>query len=333
VILILRPPHDGEAGQVARRLDERGIEYLWYDPGSFPARSELSLGLPGGGDAGVVLRVEGREYDLSRVTAAWHFCRATPAWGFTPTIPTAHEEITDEPVRTAVERESRSFLEDAWRALNCLWVPGTADALHRAEQKVTQLRLAVELGFEIPPTLITNSPKDFLGFYRAHDGKIIGKAVQRALIECGSAGGFAFAGTEPVSPRDLGHAHSIRYMPVIFQAYVPKRVELRVTAVGREVFPAEIDSQRTRHTQHDWRRYDAAATPYQPHDLPGDVRQRCLRMLERLELCYGSFDLVLTPDGRYVFLEINPAGRYGMIERKTGLPITAAVCDLLSGTA
>jgi hypothetical protein len=39
--------------------------------------------------------------------------------------------------------------------------------------------------------------------------------------------------------------------------------------------------------------------------------------------------MILTPDGRYVFLEINPSGQYLWIEDNTGLPISSAICDLL----
>jgi glutathione synthase/RimK-type ligase-like ATP-grasp enzyme len=51
--------------------------------------------------------------------------------------------------------------------------------------------------------------------------------------------------------------------------------------------------------------------------------------VERLGLCYGAIDMVLTPDGRYVFLEINPNGQYLWIEEAAGLPISDAICDLL----
>ena len=54
-------------------------------------------------------------------------------------------------------------------------------------------------------------------------------------------------------------------------------------------------------------------------------------MVERLGLCYGAIDMILTPDGRYVFIEINPNGQYLWIEQETGLPISAAICDLLMG--
>jgi hypothetical protein len=35
-------------------------------------------------------------------------------------------------------------------------------------------------------------------------------------------------------------------------------------------------------------------------------------------LIYGAIDMRLTPDGRYVFLEINPAGQWLFVEHRTG---------------
>lgn len=46
-------------------------------------------------------------------------------------------------------------------------------------------------------------------------------------------------------------------------------------------------------------------------------------------ICYGAIDLILTKEGRYVFIENNPNGQYLWIEDETGLPISDAICDLL----
>ena len=53
-----------------------------------------------------------------------------------------------------------------------------------------------------------------------------------------------------------------------------------------------------------------------------------MALVKALGLCFGAIDLVLTPDGRYVFLEINPSGQWEWIESLTGLPISEALCDL-----
>src|SRR5207237_1495301 len=105
-----------------------------------------------------------------------------------------------------------------------------------------------------PPTLIGNSPDEFLEFYRQHDGQIISKLASTAFTF--TLGTTFSRYTEIVSTRDVAHADSVRFCPMIFQAYVPKRLELRVTVVGERVFVAEIHSQESNHTRHAWRRYD-----------------------------------------------------------------------------
>ena len=74
------------------------------------------------------------------------------------------------------------------------------------------------------------------------------------------------------SKRDVGYAASLEYCPMILQAYVPKQPELRITVVGRQVFAAEIHSQQTHHTRHDWRRYDLSNTPQSTRIAAGSAR-------------------------------------------------------------
>ena len=52
--------------------------------------------------------------------------------------------------------------------------------------------------------------------------------------------------------------------------------------------------------------------------------------MRRLGLIYGAIDLRLTADGRYVFLEINPAGQFLYVEQQTGQPIAAALAARLA---
>jgi glutathione synthase/RimK-type ligase-like ATP-grasp enzyme len=106
-------------------------------------------------------------------------------------------------------------------------------------------------------------------------------------------------------------------------------MEIRVTVVDERVFAAEIHSQVPRPTQHDWRRYDPFSTPVHPHPLPAAEAERCARLLRRLGLRYGAIDLVLTPEGQYVFLELNSNGQYLWVERRTRLPISEAIAELL----
>lgn len=320
MILILTEEDDPHADAVIAALRRRGAAFVRFNPRDFPSRATLTMAYTAAGAARSVLEVGGEAIDLERVTAAWYR---------RPDLPEADEAITDPLVRQLVAEESWVFANDLWQSLACRWVPAPRSVLRRAELKAAQLRLAAALGFELPPTLFTNSPAEFLEFYRAHNGELISKLADgRSFFE--TIGKTYVRYTEVVSKRDVGYARQVRYGPVLFQAYVPKRMELRVTVVGEAVFAAEIHSQETRHTRTDWRRYDHHGTRYRPHALPQVLARGCRELVRELGLCYGAIDLILTPDDRYVFLEINPNGQYLWIEEATGLPISAAVADLLA---
>jgi len=54
-----------------------------------------------------------------------------------------------------------------------------------------------------------------------------------------------------------------------------------------------------------------------------------VELVARLGLRFGAIDIIVTPDDRYVFLEINPNGQWLWIEEETGLPIRDAICTEL----
>ena len=53
--------------------------------------------------------------------------------------------------------------------------------------------------------------------------------------------------------------------------------------------------------------------------------------MDRLDLNYGAIDIIVTPDGRHVFLEINPVGEFFWLELRPGFAISDAIADVLLG--
>ncbi len=321
-VLVLTQPHDAHAVAVTARLRSAGTAVTVFDPAEFPAAATLSLEITASGHTRRFLTRGGDRIDLDTVGSVW-FRR--------PREPRAHDEVTDPAIREYVEQECEVFAAALWDDLDALTVPGTRADIRSAGRKQTQLRLAGRLGFELPPTLITTGPDEFLDFWDAHEGRVITKPLQRSWLIRGDDGFARMA--EPATTVDVAAAEAMRLCPLIVQAYVPKRVELRVTVVGTRVFAAEIHSQDSNHTRLDWRCYDPATTRHAVHTLPADVARRCLLLVTELGLRYGAIDLILTPDGRYVFLEINPSGQWLWIEDATGLPISDALADLLRSGA
>lgn len=322
MILILTDDDDQSASQVERLLVQRGARFLRFNSALYPARARVSLTYSPGGRPGGRLEVDGTEYALSDFSIVWD------RRSYRPVIP---PEINRAMSRRFAQNECNHFMDDAWRMLDCRWLPAPAPVM-RNIGKALQLKVAQELGLTVPPTLITNDPAEFLAFYREHNGRIISKVFHTMTLEADETDPRNFRiFSEIVSGRAAGYAAIVRHSPVIFQAYVPKRSELRITVVGRRVFAAEIFSQNAHHTRHDWRRFDLHHTPYRAHYLPNRVERCCVDLVERLGLSFGAIDMILTPDGRYVFLEVNPGGQWQRVQALTGLPIAEAICDHLVG--
>jgi glutathione synthase/RimK-type ligase-like ATP-grasp enzyme len=64
-------------------------------------------------------------------------------------------------------------------------------------------------------------------------------------------------------------------------------------------------------------------------DLPVDIEDQCRRYVAACGLLFGAIDLVLS-HGAFYFLEINPNGEWGWLQRPHGFPIAAAMCDVLA---
>jgi glutathione synthase/RimK-type ligase-like ATP-grasp enzyme len=93
-----------------------------------------------------------------------------------------------------------------------------------------------------------------------------------------------------------------------------------------------VDSQASERAAHDWRRDGLGMLQHwRPYQLPFEVEEKILRLMDYFSLNYGAIDFILTPDNRHVFLELNPSGEFFWLERAPGLPISGAIADLLLG--
>ena len=322
MILILSLERDPHARAVARRLEKLGEEYLWFDCARFPVDSELHIGYEHDGLARLILRADGREYDMRSIKAAW--LRRLR-------LPQPLPEIRNGLSRKWSAGVCNVALSRTWELLRCRWMPGLPADEDYANNKVLQLAVAARLGWRVPRTVVTNSPDDFLAFYEQCEGRMVTKLANGAGAKAQVFVGLLFpAHTQVVRRRDLADYRAIRFAPMMLQEYVPKRVELRITVVGSQVFAAEIDSQSNPRSRDDWRAHDLDREMYREYALPADIKARCVSLVRELHLCYGAFDVVVTPAGEYVFLEVNPNGQWLWIEDRTGLPIADAIARYLA---
>jgi len=299
--LIPTEPRDLHAIEVALALEARGAEPVLWLGADFPTLLAGSIDIRGG-RAGWELRGAGLGSAHPPFDGVW-MRRPTP-----PVLP-ADLHPADRPV---AERETREFVSGLYHlaAPEAFWVNPLASR-GRAESKAVQLAEAAGLGFTVPPTLLSNDPERIRGFLAEFRGRAIYKPFYPAGWEGEDT--TAVLGTSEIEAEDLPPDEILRATPGIFQVRVEKAYELRVTAFGRFLAAARIDSQSVPEARIDSR----AAGPrmkIEPAELPPSVEQRCFELMDRLGIVFGCFDFAVTPGGEHVFFEVNPAGQFLWVE-------------------
>ncbi|MCQ2594884.1 MAG: hypothetical protein MJ196_06460 [Treponemataceae bacterium] len=195
---------------------------------------------------------------------------------------------------------------------------------YKGENKYYQFDVANEIGFVMPDTLISNRKLDLINFMNVHE-KCLFKLMNQEIYEVGNE--YLGLYTNVITKSDLEKFGETEENPLVLQEYITKQYEVRYTVVGKEHFVCKIDSQASKKANEDWRRYDISHTPHAPIEPPAEIKEKVNRMIEVLGLEYGALDFIVTPENKWVFLEINCLGQYLWIEQLSGLQISNAIAN------
>lgn len=317
--VVLMLTHSGDfftVDRVAEALHRKGARPFRLNTDLFPLETRLSAELSPRGLRHII-RADGETLEADSVRAVW----ARKIW--TPKM----DERLDAQFHEMCIRESSAALQgflDCFHAAR--WVNDPQRG-QEAENKLRQLRMARETGLTIPRTLVTNDPERARAFYEDLNGNVVAKLLRPLSVSMGAAPIFVY--TSEVKREDLEGAEMLRHSPMVFQERVAKAIELRVAYVDGECFAGGIDARQSLKGQTDWRRSNPEECPWIPAELPEEIAIRLRAFMRKLGLAYGAIDLIKTPDGEHVFLEVNPGGEWGMLERDLGLPISEALADAL----
>lgn len=232
------------------------------------------------------------------------------------------------------QEQFRLALQYLQGALPAKWVNHPA-ANRRADNKILQLTTARQLGFVIPETVLTNSPSHLEGFRAEHaDHEIIIKDLDLSVANAKLL--LRGIGTQALPADFVLEASMVAAAPVIAQPFVPKAYELRCTVIGDQIFGARIDSPPS--ARLDWRgAYETAPdgtardlNRYSSYELPAAVVERLLALCRAFDLRFAAIDLIVTPSGEYVFLELNPNGQWLWLQWDARLPLVETMVDELT---
>jgi hypothetical protein len=307
---------------VRRALEARGVEVVVFS---------IDRVLSGAERFTVHLKAEGvPELNYNGVPIAPDDIAA--AWYWKPTsfrTPGAESNVAKQ---LSLVNEITQLNNSLWGLYPAeLWLNSPA-ATWVANQKLPQLLLARDVGFDIPATLVSNEWDDVTAsFFGVGVDEVIAK-MHRGVIADGNKIKAMYSTVLDADAAKL-LATGASPFPAMIQPLLAKAREWRVTVVGAQVFPAAIHTSAA--ARDDWRRLqlDPAHVEFRTADLPDKVSERCIEFLTRAGLGYGAFDLVETPADQVVFLECNPSGQFMWLVEQLGLPIPGAIADALLAVA
>ncbi|MFF0224752.1 ATP-grasp ribosomal peptide maturase [Streptomyces sp. NPDC004629] len=315
-VLVIAANDDWPTDRVVTELTGRGIEVFRMDTADFPQRLSLTGRIdPAHGWAGELATAH-RTVDLSRVGAVYY--RAPGAFQF--------PDGMTEPEERFAAAQARAGLGGVLFALGCRWV-NHPTFMARAEYKPVQLDAARACGLYIPPTLITNRRDAVREFAAAVPGPLICKPVASPVLIEDSRLKTVY--TRRLTPADLTDLRGIETTAHLFQAWIDKSHEVRLTVVGSRMFATEVHAGSDA-AREDWRS-DYGSLTYTTTTVPAEVGAGMLLLMDQLHLAYGAADFVVDPLGRWWFLEVNPCGQWDWVQGATGQPIAAAIADELQG--
>ncbi len=317
VLIITRSDDNESVRMVAQAIERKGGEAIRFDTDRYPTDVRLTAYYERDEER-LTLTNDMGEFNLREVTAIWH-----RRLNFGAGLPLS----LDTQLRDASLAETRAAAQGMLASLKAFRMDAV-EHIRRAENKQLQLQVARSLGLEIPRTLTTNDPAAVHAFAHSCQNGMVTKMLSSFAIY--EEGRELVVFTNPVKPEDLADLSGLRLCPMTFQEMIPKALELRTTVVGRRVMSASINSQASERAAHDWRRDGLRLIQnWQAYELPREIEEKILRLMDHFDLNYGAIDIIVTPDGRHVFLEINPVGEFFWLERYTDLPISDAIADVL----
>lgn len=298
-ILILGEEADEHAAHMVEYLASRGHDVELLDGRWFPETATIAFD-PLTRD-GVIGLPRGRRVGFSEVRAVYW---RNYGGALSPSLP-------DPEQAWIAQNDARGLFESLLIELAARWVNGW-DAFRLHQTKPVQLARVAALGVRVPSTLITNDAAMVRDFAQRHARTIV-KPVQ---------GGDH---TQPLTaahlrPENLANLH---YAPITLQDEMPG-TNVRVFVAGDRLLACEVRTSRL----------DYRADPEPEllvHGLPDEMQATSRRIARELALLWTGIDFRLTPEGEYVFLEANPSPMFLGFEAQTGLPLSAALADLLVG--
>lgn len=317
MILLITNKHDITTDLIVNELNRRGEKYYRLNTEELAVSLAVNLNL-NQNSYYIIDNKKEISIDLGKVKSIYYR---------RPELPNFQSTQVGEGEKQFWCNEIYYTLEGLYKILRHKFWISPVFAIREAENKIYQIILAQELGFKVPSSIVTTVPNEARNFIKNNNDNCIIKPIKVGLIKDRDNPQVIF--TNKLGKSQINSLDRVSNCPTYFQDNIQKKADLRITVVGDKVFAAQINSQSYEETKIDWRDGENVKLKYSPIELPYELQQKCLKLTKTLNLNFGAIDFILDESSEFVFLEINPNGQWGWVDKRLNLGICNAIVDLL----
>ena len=259
-----------------------------------------------------------RHINTDEIGSVWYRRPDKPL--YPPNFPPATEKFVTSQVWTVLNGFYHLTADSA------VWInPRPTAAM--SSNKIKQLQMAQSVGFCVPETLITNDVDQANHFLDTFDEVCIKSLDSSSPTAEGIT--YPFHTARLTAEEKSNNLALVAHCPTLFQRFIHKAFDLRVTVFGNKVYAVEIHSQARSESEQDFRLVSPTLLEHRIHKLPAQIEKKILTFMRYFDLRFSAMDFAVTADGDYYFLENNPNGQWLWLEDRTGIPISAGLMALV----
>ncbi len=182
--------------------------------------------------------------------------------------------------------------------------------------KLKQYKIVKSLGLNLPKSIICNNLEEINSF---HENKnLITKAIQDNIATEYNRKVYL----QRVQRFNIKEIDK-EFFPSFFQIEIEKQYEIRTFIFDQKCYSIKFTfkekgiDMRDYYNQHE----------YASYQLPKNIQNKLISLIEKLELKSGSIDLIKDMNNNYYYLETNPNGQYDWVSTftETNLHQTIAI--------
>jgi ATP-GRASP peptide maturase of grasp-with-spasm system len=174
--------------------------------------------------------------------------------------------------------------------------------------KLEVISLCERYGIKTPETIITSKKENLVNFKNRYTTIITKNFTPGVFVKTESVSMYS---TTMLVTDEMIDGLAENFYPMLFQELIEKSFEIRSFYLNGKFYSSAIFSQNDEKTKLDFRNYNFEKpnrTP--PFKIPDEIENKLINLMNAINLNSGSIDLIVTPEGNFIFLEVNPIGQF-----------------------